>query len=176
MRPFAILKLDIRGLVLSWFLVQTCPSLDAAEARDRLFDSDWRFHRGDVAGAEHARFDDSGWRLLDLPHDWSIEDLPPKPPGLPELEAVTGPWRFQPGDHADWKEGDFDDSTWPVVMLPDTWENHSGHTNENVSGWFRRQLVIPVPATAPSTWVQCPLLNVPGPSSGEIVYGFPMRH
>jgi beta-galactosidase len=31
---------------------------------------------GDVAGAEAAAFDDSKWRVLDLPHDWSIEDLP----------------------------------------------------------------------------------------------------
>ena len=41
-----------------------------------LFDFDWRFHRGDVAGGEDVDFDDSQWRLLNLPHDWSIEDLP----------------------------------------------------------------------------------------------------
>lgn len=41
-----------------------------------LFDFDWRFHRGDVAGGEEVDFDDSQWRLLNLPHDWSIEDVP----------------------------------------------------------------------------------------------------
>lgn len=41
-----------------------------------LFDNDWRFKRGGVQGAEAESFDDSSWRLLDLPHDWSIEDLP----------------------------------------------------------------------------------------------------
>ncbi len=41
-----------------------------------LFDFDWRFHKGDVAGGEEVNFDDSQWRLLNLPHDWSIEDLP----------------------------------------------------------------------------------------------------
>lgn len=41
-----------------------------------LFDFDWRFYRGDVAGGEEVNFDDSQWRLLNLPHDWSIEDLP----------------------------------------------------------------------------------------------------
>jgi len=41
-----------------------------------LFDDDWRFHRGGAQGAEHPDFDDSKWRKLDLPHDWSIEDLP----------------------------------------------------------------------------------------------------
>jgi len=40
------------------------------------FTEDWRFHRGDIAGAEAASFDDSTWRTLDVPHDWSIEDLP----------------------------------------------------------------------------------------------------
>jgi beta-galactosidase len=40
------------------------------------FDAGWRFHRGGALGAENPQFDDSGWRLLDLPHDWSIEDLP----------------------------------------------------------------------------------------------------
>ncbi len=44
--------------------------------RERLFDASWLFHRGDVAGAEQAAFDDTGWRKLDLPHDWSIEDAP----------------------------------------------------------------------------------------------------
>ena len=41
-----------------------------------LFDADWRFHRGGAQGAESPDFDDSEWRKLDLPHDWSIEDLP----------------------------------------------------------------------------------------------------
>jgi beta-galactosidase len=41
-----------------------------------LFDADWRFHRGGAQGAEAPEFDDSNWRRLDLPHDWSIEDLP----------------------------------------------------------------------------------------------------
>jgi beta-galactosidase len=37
------------------------------------FNDSWRFHLGDVAGAETAAYDDSGWRELDLPHDWAIE-------------------------------------------------------------------------------------------------------
>lgn len=41
-----------------------------------LFDFDWYFHRGGAQGAEVATFDDSRWRKLDLPHDWSIEDIP----------------------------------------------------------------------------------------------------
>jgi beta-galactosidase len=44
--------------------------------RNNLFDYNWRFHKGGALGAEELSFDDSGWRLIDLPHDWSIEDLP----------------------------------------------------------------------------------------------------
>jgi beta-galactosidase len=42
------------------------------------FDDGWLFRRGGAQGAEAADFDDSRWRRLDLPHDWSIEDLPGK--------------------------------------------------------------------------------------------------
>lgn len=39
------------------------------------FDDDWSFHLGGAQGAEQNVFDDSKWRKIDLPHDWSIEDL-----------------------------------------------------------------------------------------------------
>src|SRR6476469_7485648 len=41
-----------------------------------LFDADWRFHAGGAQSTEMVFFDDSKWRSVDLPHDWSIEDLP----------------------------------------------------------------------------------------------------
>ena len=37
------------------------------------FDFDWRFSLGDFPKASDADFDDSNWRMLDVPHDWSIE-------------------------------------------------------------------------------------------------------
>jgi hypothetical protein len=49
----------------------------AADNRDRSFDFGWRFLRADAPGAEAPAFDDSTWRALDVPHDWSIEDLTP---------------------------------------------------------------------------------------------------
>jgi beta-galactosidase len=49
---------------------------DAWPARSILFDEGWRFHRGGAQRAEQPGFDDSGWRAINLPHDWSIEDLP----------------------------------------------------------------------------------------------------
>ncbi len=38
-----------------------------------LFNFDWRFAEGNVEGAEKVEFDDSGWRKLDLPHDFQFE-------------------------------------------------------------------------------------------------------
>jgi len=38
-----------------------------------LMDYGWTFTTGDPAGAEAPDFDDSTWRGVDLPHDWSIE-------------------------------------------------------------------------------------------------------
>lgn len=48
----------------------------SAFSQKKLFDDNWRFHRGGAQGAESPDFDGSGWQKIDLPHDWSIEDLP----------------------------------------------------------------------------------------------------
>jgi beta-galactosidase len=40
-----------------------------------LIDSGWRFHLGGMKSAEMTDFNDSNWRNIDLPHDWSIENL-----------------------------------------------------------------------------------------------------
>jgi beta-galactosidase len=44
--------------------------------REINFDSGWKFKLGHIPHADSSVFDDSGWRDIDLPHDWSIEDLP----------------------------------------------------------------------------------------------------
>lgn len=37
------------------------------------FNFDWKFYKGDIQDGQNPDIDDSDWRLLDLPHDWSIE-------------------------------------------------------------------------------------------------------
>ncbi|MBS1654344.1 MAG: DUF4982 domain-containing protein [Bacteroidetes bacterium] len=37
------------------------------------FNSDWNFFKGDDSTAYHINFDNSRWRKISLPHDWSIE-------------------------------------------------------------------------------------------------------
>jgi beta-galactosidase len=44
--------------------------------RDMPFDEDWLFFRGEGQGLEQHGINDSAWREVDLPHDWSIEDIP----------------------------------------------------------------------------------------------------
>ncbi len=49
-------------------------SLNAEPARSIVsLDHGWAFHQGDAAGAEKPGWDDSRWRRVDVPHDWSIE-------------------------------------------------------------------------------------------------------
>ena len=71
---YRILKTGLSILFL--FLISFSISAQSWQSRDNLFDTGWRFHRGGAQGAEDPAFNDSDWRKLDLPHDWSIEDLP----------------------------------------------------------------------------------------------------
>jgi len=59
----------IAGALALWAAAQ----LSAASRATLAFDAEWRFARTDAQGAEKPEFPDSGWRILNLPHDWSIE-------------------------------------------------------------------------------------------------------
>jgi beta-galactosidase len=71
------------------------------------FNEGWRFHQGDTAEAQDPGFDDSNWRQLDLPHDWSIEGMfskdHPATPGGGALPGGSGWYR-------------------KFFILPDGWE------------------------------------------------------
>ena len=61
-------------LTLCFLLLTTADCFaNPRPGRTVSFNQDWRFHLGDVNNAQDARFNDSQWRQLDLPHDWSIE-------------------------------------------------------------------------------------------------------
>ncbi len=47
-----------------------------SQQRETNFNFGWKFQLGDTADASRPDFDDSAWRNLDLPHDWSIEGTP----------------------------------------------------------------------------------------------------
>ena len=63
-----------------------CAAVSFAQTSDLRsvedLDFGWRFHLGDITGAEAADFDDSSWRTVDVPHDFQIEQ--------PWVEPVAG--------------------------------------------------------------------------------------
>ncbi|MBB3206804.1 beta-galactosidase [Rhodopirellula rubra] len=61
----------MRNFIVVILLAVTLTSTQAADRTN--FDSNWKFALGDVSGAEQIAFDDSSWRRLNVPHDWSIE-------------------------------------------------------------------------------------------------------
>ncbi len=55
------------------------------------FCKSWKFHLGEVSNGQEPGLDDSQWRLLDLPHDWSIEgEFSNDHPATPSGGALPG--------------------------------------------------------------------------------------
>ena len=110
-----------------------------AQQTETRFDDNWRFHRGEVSGAENVNFNDATWRRVQLPHDWSIEDLPPAPP---QLVLSGNGWRFHAGDDAAWKAPNFDDSAWTPFAAPATYQGLPPFAPQSY-GWYRRKFDVP---------------------------------
>jgi len=70
--------------------------------------SNWRFHLGDVSGAEAASFEDAPWQSLDVPHDWAFEN------GYAQTNAQGAAGGYLMGG-VGWYRRDFD--------LPEAWQN-----------------------------------------------------
>jgi beta-galactosidase len=66
----------MKHTILTTFLSLTLCLYLSAQRSTILFDDDWRFFRGNAQSADEPAFDDSQWRKVQLPHDWSIEDIP----------------------------------------------------------------------------------------------------
>lgn len=56
-------------LGMMWMIVLSV----SASSGKQLFNEGWRFWLGDTLIAKNETFDDSSWKKLVLPHDWSIE-------------------------------------------------------------------------------------------------------
>ncbi|MFZ0301915.1 MAG: glycoside hydrolase family 2 TIM barrel-domain containing protein [Terracidiphilus sp.] len=101
----------------------------AAESKHaQPFNDDWRFHRGDAPGAEAGEFDDSTWRVLDVPHDWSIED---------RSDAVNE------GAGAVWDPGTSPTRVGPFDVYASEGQFATGWTVGGV-GWYRKTFDQPV--------------------------------
>ncbi len=95
------------------------------------FNSDWRFHRGDLNGAESAAFDHSSWRVLDVPHDWSVEDIPGAEPE---------------GAAAIWTGGSIPLKTGPFDAYASEGQTATGWTVGGI-GWYRKSFDKPTVPT-----------------------------
>lgn len=68
------MKKILVGIILaSMFLAFSCKNVPEIENNKVLFDFDWKFALGDYPEAYKSDFNDSGWRHLNVPHDYSIE-------------------------------------------------------------------------------------------------------
>lgn len=77
--------------VLALGTLFAAPADAASTARQRLlFDFGWKFHAGDVEGAEALSYDDAAWRDVNLPHDFQIEQ-PWVTPGADERPDTSDP-------------------------------------------------------------------------------------
>lgn len=70
-------KTVIKTIILVYLLLISCITEIIAQnntiQRKQLFNSDWKFALGDASENSKTNFNDSSWRKLSLPHDWSIE-------------------------------------------------------------------------------------------------------
>jgi beta-galactosidase len=122
-------------LVLSGLFIQGKPGTkDKSQERQKLlFDDDWRFQQGDQTSTEEISFDDSKWRILNIPHDWSIEGIYDKdaPTGGSGGYLPTGIGWYR--KHFQINKDDLSGVTWiefdGVYMNSDVWinEHHLGN-------------------------------------------------
>ena len=79
----------MKKLIFILLLIDLTWSSAHAQSDHTPFDASWKFHRGDISNGESIVLNDKNWRTLDLPHDWSIEDLPD------QSDSVIGPFSIR---------------------------------------------------------------------------------
>ena len=111
-------------------------------------DKNWKFLRDDAVGAESTFFDDHGWRTVDLPHDYSMEDLPAGNLFENQLPIDGNGWKIRNGDDQTWKSPDLDDSEWQPV---------SGRAMTGMPeysyAWFGKHIFIPEELQGKDIWL-----------------------
>ena len=128
------------------------------------FDLDWSFHRGDCAPAmgfdiNPSRlpnetnytcvmpdYNSSHWRVLDVPHDWSLEDLPPREEDseFPVLGVRYGDWKLKAGDDPAYAQKSYDDDAWKQAVGGADWRQYGPEfCVVNATGWYRQHIKVP---------------------------------
>jgi len=90
MKKLLLVTVYLVGTGLQLFPAETVRSAIPETRQRLLMDNSWKFIQSDIKEAERQNFDDSKWRTLNLPHDWSIE-------GEFKEDAITkGPGGYLP--------------------------------------------------------------------------------
>lgn len=75
------------SFIVSYIFASAPGNLHAQQIRtQKLFNEGWKFLKGNIINGEKENFNDTGWRDIGVPHDWSIEDLPD------QSDSVKGPF------------------------------------------------------------------------------------
>lgn len=81
---------------IHYLFLLSCIALFSCSVQDKVrdtvdFTENWKFYLGDDSSAYNIKYDDSKWRTLNLPHDWSIEaDFSVDNPATPGGGALPG--------------------------------------------------------------------------------------
>ncbi|HTQ39302.1 MAG TPA: glycoside hydrolase family 2 TIM barrel-domain containing protein [Pirellulales bacterium] len=70
--------------IFSAIVLAASTAMAEAQRQTLPFNQQWKFQLGDPADASQPGFDDSTWRTLNVPHDYSIEGPPGKDPSKME--------------------------------------------------------------------------------------------
>ncbi|MFN8255495.1 MAG: glycoside hydrolase family 2 TIM barrel-domain containing protein [Bacteroidales bacterium] len=71
------MKLTFNLCIIIVAMVYSCNDLKTSQYNigKNNFDEGWKFRKDSLVGAESLFLSDSGWITVDLPHDWSINDV-----------------------------------------------------------------------------------------------------
>lgn len=105
--------------IISLFALSASAQVGFGDAQK--FNQDWLFQLGDDLLAVNPSFDDSKWRHLDLPHDWSVEGQ-----ASPTLASCTG---YYPGGIAWYRKHFVLAANDPALATPQTPLNLSNLSN-----------------------------------------------
>ena len=119
-----------------------------------LLNFDWKFAKGSYGGAERNDFNDKKWRTVNLPHDWSIEDLPQ----IDESEKViinlsSGSWLFMRGDDPEWSKYRLFEGNWERVEVPATWDKYPFPEVHPNKAWYRRSFALTEESAGKEIWI-----------------------
>lgn len=66
-------KLLMIGILISFWGIN-CQRFSKENVRiHKKLNMKWKFHKGELDNAQATDYDDSSWRIINLPHDWAIE-------------------------------------------------------------------------------------------------------